>query len=82
MTTFKHKTLPIEISYSEYVKLSVSEKMDFVISNPYNSQPITNNITNTTVNNETKDVLGLGEVAGAVVVAPLVIVGSIFGLFD
>lgn len=82
MTVFKHKTLPIEISYSEYIKLSVPEKMEFIISNPYNSQPVTNNITNTTVKNETKDVLGLGEVAGAVVVAPLLIVGGIFGLFD
>lgn len=82
MTTFKHKTMPIEISYSEYVKLSVSEKMDFVISNPYNSQPVTNNITNTTIKNETKDVLGLGEVATVAVAVPLVIVGSIFGIFD
>ena len=77
MTVFKHKTLPIEISYSEYVKLSVTEKMDFIISN---SQPTTNNIT--TVNNETKDVLGLGEVAGAVVVVPLAIVAGLLGFFD
>lgn len=73
MTTFQHKTQPITISYSEYIKLSTSEKQDFTI---VNSTQTTNNTT------VTKDVLGLGEVAGAVVVAPLVIVGSIFGLFD
>jgi len=82
MTTFKHKTLPIEISYSEYVKLSTSEKMDFVISNPYNSQAITNNVTNNNINHETKDLLGLGEVATVAVALPLVVVGSIFGIFD
>lgn len=79
MTTFQHKTMPITISYSEYSKLSTTEKQDFMI---VNSTPTTNNITTTTVNNETKDVLGLGEVAGAVVVLPLAIVGGIFGLFD
>lgn len=79
MTIFQHKTQPITISYTEYSKLSALEKQDFIIVNNTNT---TNNVTNTTVNNETKDILGLGEVAGAVVVAPLVIVGSIFGLFD
>ena len=76
MTKFQHKTQPITISYSEYIKLSASEKQDFII---VNSAQTTNNTT--VVNNQTTDVLGLGEVAGAVVVAPLVIVGSISGLF-
>jgi len=80
MTTFKHKTLAIEISYSEYVKLSQSEKNDFIIHNP--SRVVTNNVTNTNIKHETKDVLGLGEVATVAVVAPLVIVGAIFGMFD
>lgn len=79
MTTFQHKTMPITISYSEYSKLSTTEKQDFMI---VNSAPTTNNITTTTVNSETKDVLGLGEVAGAVIVLPLAIVGGLFGLFD
>jgi hypothetical protein len=76
MTVFQHKTQPITITYSEYNRLSASEKQDFMIVN----SPQTTN--STTINNQTTDVLGLGEVAGAVVVAPLVIVGSIFGLFD
>jgi len=80
MTTFKHKELPIEISYSEYSKLSVGEKMNFVIHNP--TQITTNNISNTNIKHETKDVLGLGEVATVAVAVPLVIVGSIFGIFD
>lgn len=80
MTTFKHKKLPIEISYSEYAKLSIEEQNDFIIHNP--SQIVTNNISNTNIKHETKDVLGLGEVATVAVAVPLVIVGSIFGIFD
>ncbi len=80
MTTFKHKSLPIEISYSEYAKLSLEEKQDFFICNP--PLIVTNNISNTNVKHETKDMLGLGEVATVAVAVPLVIVGSIFGIFD
>lgn len=81
MTTFKHKTLPIEISYLEYVKLSENEKVDFTIFNPQNYST-TNNITNTNIKHETKDVLGIGEVATVAVAVPLIAVGSLFGLFD
>ena len=80
MTTFKHKNLPIEIPYSEYAKLSTEEKNNFIIVNT--SQNVTNNISNTNIKSETKDVLGLGEVATVVVVAPLVAVGALFGFFD
>lgn len=77
MTTFKHKTLPIEIGYSEYIKLSEIEKMDFVIVNTQ-----AENQSNTTINNNTSDVLGFGEVAATVVVVPAVIVGAFLGFFD
>ena len=82
MTTFQHKTLPITIGYSEYSKLSQSEKNDFNIIN--NSNSTTNNISTTNINSksETKDLLGVGQAAEAVIAVPLVIVGSIFGLFD
>jgi len=76
MTTFQHKTQPITISYSEYSKLSASEKQDFMIVNSAQ----TNNIT--TINNQTTDVLGLGEVATVVVATPLVIAGALLGFFD
>lgn len=75
MTKFQHKTQPITIGYSEYINLTEMQKLDFYIVNGTPSQT-TNNITNN------KDLLGLGEVAGVVVAVPLVIVGSIFGLFD
>lgn len=80
MTTFKHKTLPIEISYSEYANLSIEEKNNFIIHNPPKINNITNN--NTNVKHETKDLLGLGEVAAVAVGVPLVVVGSILGFFD
>lgn len=82
MTTFQHKTLPITIGYSEYSKLSQSEKNDFNIINT--KQNVTNNISTTTVNSrsETKDLLGIGQAVETVVAVPLVIVGSIFGIFD
>lgn len=80
MTTFKHKTMPIEISYSEYAKLSQTEKNDFHIVNQAQNVSVTNNTTN--VNAQTTDVLGLGEVAAVAVAVPLVVVGSIFGFFD
>jgi len=81
MTTFQHKTLPITISYSEYSKLSQSDKNDF---NIINNQNITNNNHTTNINSksETKDLLGVGQATEAVIAVPLVIVGSIFGLFD
>ena len=79
MTTFQHKTLPITINYSEYSKLNQSEKDDFNIVNN-----TTNNISTTNINSntETSDLLGVGKVAETVVAVPLVIVGSILGLFD
>ncbi len=77
MTTFKYKSLPIEIGYSEYSRLSESEKMDFVI---VNTQTV--NQSSTTINNNTSDVLGFGEVATVVVGVPLAIVGSVLGFFD
>lgn len=82
MTTFQHKTQPITISYSEYLKLSQSEKNNFNIIN--NSQNTTNNITTTNINSksETKDLLGIGQAVETVVAVPLVIVGGLFGLFD
>lgn len=82
MTTFQHKTLPIIIGYSEYSKLNQSEKNDFNIVN--NNSNTTNNISTTNINSksETKDLLGLGQATEAVVAVPLVVVGSIFGLFD
>lgn len=82
MTTFQHKTLPITIGYSEYLKLSQSKKNDFNIIN--NTNNTTNNISTTNINSksETKDLLGIGQAVETVVAVPLVIVGSIFGLFD
>lgn len=82
MTTFQHKTLPITIGYSEYSKLSTSDKNDFRIINNSPVQHVTNNIHTTNVDNKTTDVLGIGTVATAAVVLPLAIVGGIFGIFD
>mgnify|MGYP001600514240 CR=1 FL=1 len=80
MTTFKHKTLPITIDYSEYSKLPQSEKNNFNIVNT--SQNTTNNISTTNINSETKDLLGVGQAVEAVVAVPVLIVGGLFGLFD
>jgi len=77
MTTFKHKTLPIIIGYSEYINLSASEKDNFNIINSTN-----NTYNTTTVTNETKDVLGIGEAVGVAVVAPLAIGAALLGFFD
>lgn len=74
MTTFKHKSLPIEITYSEYVKLSPSEQSNFNIVNQSAPQ--------TVVNNNSSDLLGLGKVAETVVVAPIAIVAGLFSLLD
>lgn len=71
MTTFQHKSLPITISYSEWSKLSKSEQNNFSIVN--NTQQITNNVTNTNINEETTDLLGLGKVAETVVLAPIAV---------
>jgi len=80
MTTFQHKTLPITIGYSEYINLSTSEKDNFNIVNP--TQSTNNTYNTTTVTNETKDVLGLGEAVGIAVVAPLAIGAALLGFFD
>lgn len=77
MTRFIHKNGQIEITYSEYSKLSDSEKKDFTIVN--SSGTTTNVITNN--NQKTDDLLGIGKVAetaGAVVLAPVAIVASLF----
>lgn len=72
--------MPIEITYSEYVKLSETEKIDFVIVNQSESvRNITNNTTN--VSNKTDDLLGLGKVAetaAVVAILPFAIVKSWF----
>lgn len=81
MTIFQHKTEPITIGYSEYSKLSQFEKNNFRMINA-TSNNTTNHINNTTVKNETSDVLGLGTVAAVTVGIPLAIVGGFFGLFD
>lgn len=74
MTTFKHKTQPIEITYSEYVKLSPSERSNFNIVNQSAPQ--------TVVNNNSSDLLGLGKAVETVVVAPIAIVAGFFSLLD
>ena len=82
MTIFRHKSLPIEIGYSEYCKLSELEQKSFMIINSQKSIQNTNNSTTVNNNQNTTDVLGLGEVAAVTVGLPLVLVGSIFGIFD
>lgn len=81
MTTFRHKTLPIEIGYSEYSKLSTSEKNNFVIVNNTPINHTTNHVNTTNVNSSTTDVLGIGTAVTAAVVLPVAIVGGIFGIF-
>lgn len=80
MTTFKHKTLPIEIGYSEYSKLSSTEQSNFIIVNK-TTKTVTNNITttNTNVNSETTDLLGIGKAVETVVLTPVAIG---FGILD
>lgn len=82
MTTFKHKSLPIEIGYSEYCKLSSYEQANFSIVNISSSIKNTTHNTTVTNNQNTSDVLGIGEAVGTVVAVPLVVLGGIFGLFD
>lgn len=74
MTTFKHKTLPIKISYSEYSKLSSTEQNNFIIVNE-TTKTVTNNITttNTNINSETTDLLGIGKAVETVVLTPVAI---------
>lgn len=77
MTRFIHKNGQIEISYSEYSKLSALEKQDFQVVNSTNTT--TNIITNN--NQKTDDLLGIGKVAetaACVAILPVAIVASLF----
>lgn len=69
MTTFRHKTQPIEISYLEYIKLPKSEQMNF---------DIVNTSVSPLVENKTEDLLGIGTAVSAVVLTPVLIIKSIF----
>lgn len=77
MTRFIHKNGLIEISYSEYSKLSSSEKLNFQLVN--SNRNTTNIITNN--NQKTDDLLGIGKVAetaATVAILPFAIVASLF----
>jgi len=75
-TKFQHKSLPITLGYSEYSKLSTAEKNNFVIVNPEENK--TTVIHNTTTNQKTDDLLGLGKVTetvAGVALLPFAILG-------
>lgn len=78
-TKIQHKTLGLTITYSEYISLPESEKMNFKF---VDQEPVKTVVNNSTVvnktSNNTSDLLGIGAVAACAVAVPLVILDSLF----
>lgn len=80
-TKITHKTLGITISYSEYISLPESERINFKFVESQETKQVVNNSTTVNkVSNNTSDLLGIGTVAACAVTVPLLIIDSLFDL--